>query len=128
MKPKLKPPGTKRLKPKCDILLSTSAFKFKLRRYFMGYDTMDVWFDSGSSWAGVVQARGRGATHNAACIHPIYPLYTPYIPPIYPLYTPYITPIYPLYTPHTSPIFPLHAPCIHVELDNESARLYERSH
>ena len=36
MKPKLKPPGTKRLKLKCDILLSTSAFKFNLRRYSQG--------------------------------------------------------------------------------------------
>ena len=33
IKPKLKPPGTKRLKPKLDELLSTSAFKFNLRRY-----------------------------------------------------------------------------------------------
>ena len=33
MKPKLKPPGNKRLKLKCDLLLSTSAFKFNLRRY-----------------------------------------------------------------------------------------------
>jgi len=33
IKPKLEPPGTKRLKLKCDILLSTSAFKFNLRRY-----------------------------------------------------------------------------------------------
>jgi hypothetical protein len=33
MKPKLKAPGTERLKLKCDILLSTSAFKFLLRRY-----------------------------------------------------------------------------------------------
>ena len=33
--PKLKPPGTKRLKLKCDVLLSTSAFKFNLRRYTM---------------------------------------------------------------------------------------------
>jgi len=33
MKPKLKPPGAKRLKAKCDILLSSSAFKFNLRRY-----------------------------------------------------------------------------------------------
>jgi hypothetical protein len=33
MRPKLKPPGTKRLKLKCDILLSTSAFKFNLRCY-----------------------------------------------------------------------------------------------
>jgi len=29
----LKAPGTKRLKLKCDILLSTCAFKFNLRRY-----------------------------------------------------------------------------------------------
>ena len=35
IKPKLKPPGTKRLKLNCDILLSTSAFKFNLRRYNM---------------------------------------------------------------------------------------------
>ena len=34
-KPKFKLPGTKRLKLKCDILLSTSAFKFNLRRYDM---------------------------------------------------------------------------------------------
>jgi len=33
MKPKLKPPETKRLKPKSDIRLSKSAFKFNLRRY-----------------------------------------------------------------------------------------------
>jgi len=33
IKPKVKPPGTKRLKLKCDVLLSTSAFKFNLRRY-----------------------------------------------------------------------------------------------
>jgi hypothetical protein len=33
MKTKLKPPGTKRLKLRCDILLSNSAFEFKLRRY-----------------------------------------------------------------------------------------------
>ena len=31
--PVLKPPGTVRLKLKCDILLSASAFKFKSRRY-----------------------------------------------------------------------------------------------
>jgi len=33
MKPKLKPPTTKRLKLKCDLLLSTAAFKYNLRRY-----------------------------------------------------------------------------------------------
>jgi len=32
----LKPPGTKRLKLKHDELLSTSAFKFNLRRYVKG--------------------------------------------------------------------------------------------
>jgi hypothetical protein len=35
MKPKLKPPVTKRLKLKSDVLLSTSAFNFNLRRYTM---------------------------------------------------------------------------------------------
>jgi len=35
MKPKLKPPGTSSLKLKCDVMLSTSAFKFDLRRYIM---------------------------------------------------------------------------------------------
>jgi len=33
IKPKLKPPGGKRLKPMCAILLSTSAFKINMRRY-----------------------------------------------------------------------------------------------
>ena len=36
MKPKLKPPGTERLKLQCDTLLSTSAFKTNLRRYSTG--------------------------------------------------------------------------------------------
>jgi len=36
MKPKLKPPGTKRLKLECDILLSNSDLKFNLRRYTAG--------------------------------------------------------------------------------------------
>jgi hypothetical protein len=33
IKPTLEPTGTKRLKLKCDVLLSTAAFKFDLRRY-----------------------------------------------------------------------------------------------
>jgi len=33
IRPKLKPPGTTRLKLRCDMLLSTSAFKSNLRRY-----------------------------------------------------------------------------------------------
>jgi len=46
MKPKLKPPRTKRSKLKCDILLSTSAFKFNLRRYALDLDGPAV------AWAG----------------------------------------------------------------------------
>jgi hypothetical protein len=38
IKPTLKAPGSERLKLNCDIMLSTSAFKFKLRRYIQ-----DVW-------------------------------------------------------------------------------------
>ena len=37
IKPKLKPPGTKRLKLNCNKLLSASAFKFNLRRYSMEF-------------------------------------------------------------------------------------------
>jgi len=33
IKPKSKQPGTKRLKPKRDIMLSKSAFEFNLRHY-----------------------------------------------------------------------------------------------
>ena len=33
IKPTLKPPGTKRLKLKCDSMVSTSAFDFNLRHY-----------------------------------------------------------------------------------------------
>ena len=33
IKPMLKPPGNKRLKLNCDMLLLKSAFKFNLRRY-----------------------------------------------------------------------------------------------
>jgi hypothetical protein len=33
VKSKMKPPGTKRLKLNCDILLSTFAFQVSLRRY-----------------------------------------------------------------------------------------------
>ena len=36
IKPKLRPPGTKRLKPNCDVLLSNSASKSNLRRYTSG--------------------------------------------------------------------------------------------
>jgi hypothetical protein len=35
VKPTLKPTGAKRLKLKCDVLLSTSAFRLNLRRYIV---------------------------------------------------------------------------------------------
>jgi len=35
MNPTLKPPGTKHLKLKCDVLLSAFAFNLDLRRYNM---------------------------------------------------------------------------------------------
>ena len=37
IKPNLKPPGTKRLKLNCHMPLSDHAFKFKLRRYTVGF-------------------------------------------------------------------------------------------
>ena len=33
MQPKLKPPGTERLKLKCDIMLTKPALKFNMRHY-----------------------------------------------------------------------------------------------
>jgi hypothetical protein len=37
IKPQSKPPGTERLKRNFEILVSTSAFKFSLRRYTLGH-------------------------------------------------------------------------------------------
>jgi len=57
IKLKLKRPGTKRLKLKCDILLSTFAFKINLRRYNLGSVSTafsDVVIDS------IVVQRARG--------------------------------------------------------------------
>jgi hypothetical protein len=42
MRPKLKPPGTKRLKLNCAVLLSTSTFKFSLRRYIKRGDLVII--------------------------------------------------------------------------------------
>jgi hypothetical protein len=42
MKPNLKPPGRKHLKLKCNILLSTSAFKFNLRRHNKEYQNAQL--------------------------------------------------------------------------------------
>ena len=53
IKPKLKPPGTKHLKLKCDILVSTSAVKFNLRRY-----NMDSYGDYGVGDGGAGASAG----------------------------------------------------------------------
>ena len=47
IKPTLKPTGTKRLKVKCDILLSTSALKIDLRRYNEAHATGDAGIEHG---------------------------------------------------------------------------------
>ncbi|GAX74373.1 hypothetical protein CEUSTIGMA_g1821.t1 [Chlamydomonas eustigma] len=39
-------------------LLPPGQLRDQAREYRRGEDTMDVWFDSGSSWAGVLQTRG----------------------------------------------------------------------
>jgi hypothetical protein len=43
IKPKLKAPGTKRLKLEYDELLSSFAFKFNLRRYILGRACFKYW-------------------------------------------------------------------------------------
>jgi hypothetical protein len=43
IKSMLKPPGTKHLKLRCDILLSTVAFKFNLRNYIKGVAERGPW-------------------------------------------------------------------------------------
>jgi len=53
MKPTLKPPGTDRLKLKCDSLLSTSAFKFNLRRYTQVYNVIKGEVRAGEAAAAV---------------------------------------------------------------------------
>jgi len=52
IKPELKPPGTKRLKLKCDVLLLNFAFKFNLRRYAMG--SMPTTSDMARIYVGVL--------------------------------------------------------------------------
>jgi hypothetical protein len=51
IKPKLKPPGTQRLKLNCDAPLSNFAFNFNLRRYIEAYDAL-----FSSDWSPPVNA------------------------------------------------------------------------
>ena len=55
MKPNSKPPGTKRLKLKCDLLLSISAFNFNLRRF----SEEDALLRHAYRWETDVRAVGR---------------------------------------------------------------------
>jgi len=57
MKPVLKAPGSKRLKPKYDNLLSNFAFKFNLRHYIEGYADIMVTCGSGDyTFAGAPES------------------------------------------------------------------------
>ena len=61
MKPKLKPPGTERLKLKCDTVLSSFAFKFDLRRYTAAKT-------SGTSPTGTPRGNSSRATRRSDCV------------------------------------------------------------
>jgi hypothetical protein len=75
MKPKLKPPGTKRLTLKCDEPLSSFAFKLNLRRYIAAADGVsaaarhDVRNGRSAAAAGV----RAGSLGKAVQVHPIKP-------------------------------------------------------
>ena len=56
IKPKLKPPGSKRLKLKCDVPLPNVAFKFNLRRYHVGHVRLRAWSVAGGA-VGPVNVR-----------------------------------------------------------------------
>jgi len=62
VQPKLKPPGTNLLKLKCDIMLSTSAFKFNVRRYSEGsHGRRTTWLPVVAAVSGPARAKA-GAT------------------------------------------------------------------
>ena len=52
VKPTLQPTGTKRLKLKCDVLLSSFAFGFNLRRYIKGMKRKEKKKKGGGGEAG----------------------------------------------------------------------------
>jgi len=65
----LKPPGTKHLKLKCDELLSSFAFKFKLRRYNMAMNHIGgklLLFQSTLPSVGAGRLLNRGDDHRSA--------------------------------------------------------------
>jgi len=70
IKPKLKPPVTKRLKPKLDTLLSTFAFKLNLRRYDKARPTK-------SASESEAERQGPTLVHFSAQLEPILTQSTP---------------------------------------------------
>ena len=67
IKPTLYPTGNKRLKPKCDILLSTSAFNFSSHRYSKGFG------GAARSGKGGLSAARRPASAPVQWITPLSP-------------------------------------------------------
>ena len=68
IKPKLKPPGIKRLKLKSDEPLSVFGFKFNLRRYTKEYVIGNLQFIADGGGRATLNANkagpGAGAAHN----------------------------------------------------------------
>jgi hypothetical protein len=60
MNPTFKPPGTKRLKLKCDILVSTFRFKFNLRHY-NPEDIVKAMYDSNHTAPSYAERLAAGA-------------------------------------------------------------------
>jgi RNA recognition motif-containing protein len=80
IKSTLKPLGTKRLKLECDVMLSTSGFKFNLRRYSTAFvknlpfkcteGELGAFFDArgGTVTARIVRDKATVGTHEL-CSH-----------------------------------------------------------
>jgi len=81
IKPKLKPPGSKRLNLNCDVLLSNFAFKFILCHYSMGGYSM---------YPGAAQVAAAAAAQAEAYTRPLSAQPEPFLTPNTP-YTPPIT-------------------------------------
>ena len=105
IKPTLKATGTKRLKLKCDVLLSTFTFKFSLHHY---------------SWATRAAPTACAPTSTSRQARPL--LHPPLLFPLLPTRFPPSTPPFPRFPPsppsfpsfphpHFPPILPLLPPC-----------------
>jgi len=73
IKPTLKPPGTERLKLNCEILLSTSDFKFNLRRYTKEAAAAAISErDAAASAKDAAEKGGAEATAAGACTRSLF--------------------------------------------------------